>query len=917
MDGRRFERIKALHAEVADLAPEARVRFLREAGADADLIAEIESLCEADLPTQAVEDAVHAALSTLVEGGLEQGAVLGAWTITQLIGEGGMGRVYRAQRSDGHFQQTAAVKLLSGRADPRALRHLARERQILARLVHPNIARLLDGGSTSQGHPFLVMEYVEGRGILEWCRSRELGITAVLELFLPVCAAVAYAHRNLVVHCDIKPSNILVTPDGRPMLLDFGVSRMLDEASDMGASVPEGSASSGRTSAGYTPRYASPEQLARQPLGTPSDIYSLAVTLAELLGIDPSSIRQARPRASLPTDLSAILLRATQVEPDRRYDSVEALAADLGRFQRRLPVLARPHGLGYVAGRWLQRHWPWALAGSVFLGTVGALSMRLVQERDAAVLARNQAVISAEAARAVKDYMVSVFQGADPEISGQRDLPLSEVLQNGLAQLEPRLQAQPAAKAELRGILAGVYFTIGRRAEARDLYAQAVALARPQLEPLALAGLLQRQAYVLYDLEDFAAAEPLFGEALALRERHAPGSEAWIDSKRLHGVALAYTGHSREGLDALQTALETANEGYGEDSEVAARVHLDLMRFRVFEGEHPDAAVEHARHALAVYERVYGRVHFRTADAIEALSYALGAAGGAEEALPLARELVEQRSQLYGAISNQTGFALFSYAYVLDSLGRRLEAIEVVQRCLDIQRQLDGSLTRASARILVELAGHQLSVGLPRAAADNLRLALSVFGDSPSHGGTEGDARFFLGQALRESGQLAEADRVSQQALTLARASGDVSLTWRSLRELAALRRDQGRLQEARALLAELEASDYGRSPTRKRRLLAAQSRLAMAAGDLDRARELLDAAEAAAEEDPSASDAAKWLARIARAELLAQLGRAAEAQALAHQIRGGAQTSIAPGGTLDLRLRELGSPPASSPPSS
>jgi serine/threonine protein kinase len=530
-----FARVKTLFEELCDLPADARRTALREIKEDVEVLAELHLLFDkTQLDSDHAVQPVLNALAALSEES-RSGDVLGAWTLHEEIGQGGMGKVFLARRSDGQFDQLAAIKLLAGRPSAAAQRYLARERQILASLTHPNIARLYDGGSTRQGQPFLVMEYVQGLQIHRYCDQHGLSLAARLRLIIDVCAAVVYAHQQLIVHCDLKPGNILVTSDGRPMLLDFGISRLVDAGDWAGSSeFADPNSNAKLTGAAYTPRYASPEQKARQPVGTASDIYSLGLVLTEILDLEwPDD--QPPPLHRLPTELAAIIERATHEQVGDRYGSVAEFAADLRRYLAHEVVLARPATAFYIARKWLRRNWSWSAAAIGFFALVATFSLQMREQRDNAIRAERTS-------RAVKDYMVSVFQGADPEMSGQRDLPVSALLDAGRERLQGALKDDPRSRTELSSILGSVYQSIGKREQALALFDQAIAQARTQSWHLLLAEALHKKAYSLYDMGEFKQALAPAREALALRERDAGESVERIDSTRLLGSILAYSG---------------------------------------------------------------------------------------------------------------------------------------------------------------------------------------------------------------------------------------------------------------------------------------------------------------------------------------------------------------------------------------
>ena len=375
-----WERIQALFLQAVELRPEDRASFLQTACAgDEETRREIESLIAHD---SAGDETIAGALTDTAQSLLESedlvGTRLGAWLVLKEIGRGGMGTVYLACRDDDQFQKHVAIKVVTqGMDTAELLKRFRHERQILAHLDHPFIARLIDGGNTSEGRPFLVMEYVQGRPIDVYCRQDGLDMEARCRLFLKVCQAVSYAHRNLVIHRDLKPSNILVTSDGSPKLLDFGVARLLDPEIDPGFA---------KTVAAMrllTPEYASPEQVRGELVNAASDIYSLGAVLYELLTgvkahqlrshsptelqrvicdseVPPPSTRidagNARLRKRLSGDLDTIVLKAMRKEPEERYSSVDLFYKDIGRHLKGRTITARPPSLTYRFGKFASRH---------------------------------------------------------------------------------------------------------------------------------------------------------------------------------------------------------------------------------------------------------------------------------------------------------------------------------------------------------------------------------------------------------------------------------------------------------------------------------------------------------------------------------------------------------------------------------
>lgn len=354
MDPARWKAIESLFLEVADISAAARAERL--AVAAPDLRAAVERLLESDQASgAAIQQAIEDGEAALAHSDKR----FGPWRVEGVLGHGGMASVFRVVRDDGAFRQVAALKILQfGQDSPAARERTRQERQFLASLHHPAIARLIDGGETSDGRPYIVLEYVEGETIIEYAERLGLPRERRLRLFLEVCEAVSHAHQALIAHRDLKPSNILVTAEGHVKLLDFGIAKLLD------------SDSTSTTTLALTPQYASPEQVRGEPVTTATDVYSLGLVLYELLtGRQAYKIPTASPAeidrlvsetapdpANLSPDLDNILLMALRKEPQRRYPSVRELAADIERSLDDRPVLARPDSLGYRAGKFVRRH---------------------------------------------------------------------------------------------------------------------------------------------------------------------------------------------------------------------------------------------------------------------------------------------------------------------------------------------------------------------------------------------------------------------------------------------------------------------------------------------------------------------------------------------------------------------------------
>jgi len=386
--------VERLFVDAVQLPPEQREDFLARQCCNSDLRREVASLLEhfgegLSTASEAIQTAATALAGETNPDARFIGTRLGPYRLEAIVGHGGMGAVYRASRDDAEFQQQVAIKLVRVAAEsPAALRRFRQERQILARLSHSNIARLLDGGSTPEGIPYLVMEFIEGEQIIDWCNRQSLSVPARLRLFMQVCEAVEYAHRALVVHRDLKPSNILVTADGTPKLLDFGIAKLLD--------ADAGTESATRTGLQHlTPHYASPEQVRCAPAAPSTDIYALGLILYELLtekkaqaisDYTPEAIVAAicetEPTApaalnpELAGDLDNIVRMAIRKEPERRYASVGDLERDIERHLEGRRVIAHPDTFAYRSGKFVRRHRIAVSAGALILASLlGGLAL--------------------------------------------------------------------------------------------------------------------------------------------------------------------------------------------------------------------------------------------------------------------------------------------------------------------------------------------------------------------------------------------------------------------------------------------------------------------------------------------------------------------------------------------------------------
>lgn len=709
MDSSRWNKVQALFEAALERQPAEREAFLREASAgDSTLCEEVKALLEADAAPHSLLDGFAGDAINLPEVLSLEGKLIGVYRIVRQIGVGGMGNVYLAERADGQFEQKVALKLIKlGLGSEEILKRFQSERQILARLQHPNIARLFDGGLTADGRPFFTMEFVEGKPVDQYCDQHQLSVDERLELFQTVCAAVQYAHRNLVVHRDLKPSNILVTEDGAVKLLDFGIAKLLgagDEAQSLATLTQMGQRV-------MTPEYASPEQVRGEPITTASDVYSLGVILYELLSghrpyqltdrspaevekaistTEPkkpstvashteagiaatpeiiSLVRSTQPeklRRQLAGDLDNICLMALRKEPERRYHSVEQFLQDLTRHLQGLPVAARPSTVGYRAQKFVQRHKLGVAmtAALVFLisGLIGFYTWRLANERD-------RAQLEAQKAAQVSAFLVDLFKVSDPSEARGRTITARELLDRGAQRLANELADQPEVQAQMMEVTGTVYQSLAQLDSASALLEKSLVIRRklPGNVQADIARTLWVLGKVKVEQGDYNAADSLQRLALDMR-RNLFGNqhEEVAQSLSSLGKIMYQKGEYAPAETLHREALAIRRALFGEVHPGVA-LNLDDLGWLMYERGKYDAADSLHRQALAIRQKLFGAENLEVAESLNNLGGALYAKGDYENAEPLIREGLAIRRKLLGDDHPQTTFNLTNLAVLLEA----------------------------------------------------------------------------------------------------------------------------------------------------------------------------------------------------------------------------------------------------------
>ena len=741
----RWAQVEAILEKAINLPPGERTAFLNDACADTPTLrTEVEALLAADVQDGSfLEEAAHDYRALLSEFWREQteaeliGKRLGSYRIVQEIGRGGMGAVYLAERADGAFEKQVALKVVKRGMDTDVvLRRFLAERQILARLRHDNIARLLDGGVTDEGQPYFVIEHIDGVPITDYCDQHHLDVAARLRVFQQVCQAVQYAHRNLVVHRDLKPSNMLVTEAGQVKLLDFGIAKLLEQDEETTVMTHTGGLV-------MTPEYASPEQVRGEAITTATDVYALGVLLYELLTgrrpyqftnrsageiervicevepeapstavtqtetiarhdgttteVTPEQVSQARGadterlRRRLRGDLDTMVLKALRKEPERRYASAEAFLEDVRRHLAGFPVSAERDTVEYRMKKFVRRHrWGVSIAAALVVLIVGfAVAMALQQ----AQTAKQRDLAQAEASKLeeVKEFLVGLFEVSDPDNAEDRDITARELLERGVEAIEA-LEEEPEVQAEMLQVLGMVYMQLGYYETAQPLMVRSLALRQELLgeehEEVALN--LAEIAWLQYKKSNYDEAERLFRQALAM-QRKLLGEQHEDVANTMNGLALVLQGKGvfEEAEQLYRDALVISRNLFGETHDTVSQSLNNLAMLLMAKGDY-DGAEPLYREALAMRRELLGPDHSGIAVILNNLGLLLKTRGNLDEAEPLLLEALAMRRKLLGQEHSDVAQGLINLGGVYHARGNVDEAEKAYREALEIEVRLFG-----------------------------------------------------------------------------------------------------------------------------------------------------------------------------------------------------------------------------------
>jgi serine/threonine-protein kinase len=802
-----------------------RVRHLLAVASDAGV--------RLDAPESALVRAAWSGDEHAEPGGIQPGDLVGRYRILGELGRGGMATVYDAERADGAFEQRVAIKLLRRGLDTDDIvgRFLA-ERQILSGLEHANIARLIDGGATAEGRPYLVMERVSGEPITDWADRHELSVRERLRLFCQVAEAVQFAHRRLIIHRDLKPTNILVDESGTVKLLDFGIAKLLDPTQAPGADT--------LTRTGIrplTPAYASPEQIRGEPVTTSSDVYQLGAVLYELLsgrrpfegrGPDleaaittgrvrrPSEATDEGARKALRGDLDAIVLAALRTEPERRYASAADLAADIRRFLAREPVRARPDTLAYRTKRFAARRPEIVAACAVLAMLAGGYVATLVRHADRLETERDRARTESAKAQQVSSFLVDLFEANDPDATGGQELSAFDLLERGEERAD-RLAAQPELHAEMLGVIGSMYMMLGRFDRAESLFLRTLdELEHLHSEPTSdLAGTLGRLGDVLQRRGRYAPADSILLESIDMARRVGDtNSEAYALTAM--GYSLVAQGGYERAEEALRESLALRRELFGEhDQQMAYTLHT--LGIALEEQERYEQAESMYVAALDIMG-VIDPEHTRVASIFASMGRLYTAQGKLEQSDSVLRRSLElYRSRLgpthawLGLTLNELGMVAARRRDYPSAERYFRESLEINENALGPAHPEVAAGVNNISYTLIEQGQLEEALPLRRRA---LAVARNAIGDSHENTGWYA---FNLGYLLERLDEPVEAEIYYREGLAILRRAlpAGHSMTTTPMIALGDLLARTGRAEEGEALLREgLEArTEAGEAP--------------------------------------------------------------------------------------------------------
>lgn len=823
-----WNRLWELFEQAVDLPADEQAAFLDQScGGDAELRRRLVKLIARDAQQEGMLDVGLEGSGLIDEVSSPLPGQVGAYRIIRELGRGGMGQVFLGERDDPEFRQQVAIKLIPlGRYSDAVLKRFMLERQILSDLNHENIARLLDGGVTDEGIPYLIMEYVDGLSIDAYCEDQNLDLQARLGLFQQVCHAVDYAHRRLIVHRDIKPGNVLVDQAGRVKLLDFGVAKLLEPALKTEAAVTE---TIGRMA---TPEYASPEQLKGERLSTATDIYSLGVLLYQLLtGKRPIEITRsdlastiqavsaeepARPSqlraqgaSSVPSkllrgDLDNIVMLALRKDPDRRYGSAAEFSQDVQRYLDGFPIQARPESMGYRAGKFIRRNRLAVVAStivSVALIILAATSYLQARSLSAALA---QANLERQKATEVVTFMRDLFKASDPLAPDANQRSTEQLLADGAERIRSELKGQPALQASLMSTMAEVYLNLSQFGEAQTLAEDALDVYRndPTTGPN---GTLKTQltlARIAFLEEDFEQAMALCESVLDTAGSADDQLEIRVQANLQCASAESFLGDYEASIDRVRNLLDGDLQLMAEQSDSVAEAHTVLGSNYWYLADYDRSRTEYGTAYELVLSR-YGDQHPKSISALNRIGSVDLRTGSLEQAEEIHRDVLEKTRSLLGQGHSQTADATNGLGVVLLQQGNYDEAEALFLESINAYEALQGADSAGAMRPMINLAlayteTQRYDEAIP-IHDELLRREIAAMGPDFWRVGLHYNNAGLVYQDLRQLKKAETSFRNAQEVIRKAWGEDHPGLAY-STNNLAIVLHDQGESEEAEAL---------------------------------------------------------------------------------------------------------------------
>jgi serine/threonine-protein kinase len=734
MENQKWHQAKALFIKATGLSKSEKEAFIEVSTKDDPELKEIlQGLLSGDEMSQDAQSVFTELVSQQADELIIQsfkanvGDQFGVYKVQDVIGEGGMGAVYLGQRNDGQFEQTVAIKVIHGRnLTSDSVSRFRQERQILATLQHPNIGKLIDGGETQQGFPYIIMEYISGLNIVEYCRVNKLDVSARLRLFKQVANAVVYAHQNLVIHRDIKPSNVIVDERGNVKLLDFGIAKLIDrEASTV---IGEKTDYEMRL---LSPVNASPEQVRNEAPTTVTDVYGLGTLLYQMMTELPlfntqnissreledcildkvptrpsenlsttHSIKNFELASTLSGDLDTIILKTLQKEPQRRYASVEQLESDVQRYLTNFPILAKPDSKAYTFKKFVQRNKASSMLASIFavsllifIGTLSYQSYVIQLERDRAVREANNAY-------QISEFLKETFQAANPYVASDSDVSPKDLL-DGASKRIQGLEGDLLLKAQLNTTLADVYRSLADYTSADKLAqrAQEIYDNQPSVNPILRAQqsiLLSTLAYEKGQIEEsYALLEPLLAQLNSMLDdntfspQRSQIADLLATTLLNQGTNQLELGQEKEGIASIEAALNLFSESTESNPSDLAYLFVSLgdAYKSVFRFEDAEKALLKAVDNAKI---AHGDRHLQLAHAYNQLASVYNSIDRVDEALEMAKASFDIRSVMYKEPHPELGASLGMLARLYTRQKDYEQALKYRQQSLEVIRAVFG-----------------------------------------------------------------------------------------------------------------------------------------------------------------------------------------------------------------------------------